>query len=226
MRIERIMQVCLLSLPLLGAGPLIAAPYASATGRVDAAVSARRWQAVHDRTTTLRWAYPDGAASATVAITNLSGCEVLRQTFTPPAVTCVWTVCSNEVVTADDYFTVTVSFDVGDALVVGVALLKSSFGGGATVVPEGDRRWGRVGDTALIPYDAAWLDAETAAFSLARRDGQKSTLEPDCTVGWYGWHAKAWGTGWFDLSLSATGTEDVLSAAVRRVPPGGIVLIE
>ena len=196
----------------------------STTSVVDMAVSALRWKSLHEKSPTLRWAYPAGAASATVAVTNMFGREVFRQMFSAPVKSCVWTVFEGDAPVADDMFTAVVSFDSGDSLVAQIALLKSSFGAGARVLPENDRRWTRVGDAALIPYDASWLGSETAEFAISRRDGGKSDSLVDADTGWYPWCARGWDYGWFDLSLSSG--EEFLSAQLQRIPQGVIFSIK
>ena len=213
------MKTILFIVSILAAAGVEAAASATATGRVDVAEGAFHWRAIHSGTCALRWAYPQGASSATVAITNLAGREVFRQSFASPVVTCSWTVVSGEVA-SDDIFKVTASFDVGEPLVADIALLKSSFGGGAKVLRDGTRPWTCVGDMALVPCKASWVEGDSPALSVARRDLGKSILRDDVATGWYGWSAREWGSGWFDLSFSAEGAEDGLSAQFMRTVPG------
>lgn len=191
----------------------------SAATFLDTDVSSMHWSVIHDRTVTLRWAYPSGAESVKLTIVNALGRQVLAQELAAPDETYEWTVVAGDSVAEDDCFTLTLDFSNGDRESTRLALLRGSFGATKVRVPSSDD-WGRVnGRHAVVPYGTQFLDGVASPATLAVQSRAAGGLDAELSgaAGWYGWRGKNAET--FDLTLSAAGAE-TLSSALTFFGPG------
>ena len=178
---------------------------------LDTDVSSMHWSVIHSRTVPLSWAYPAGADSVTLTITNAEGQCVLTKAFSKPVETFNWTVFENGSITQDDCFTLTLVYSDTTIETTRLALLRGSFG--ATEVRAGSlANWRKVrGRRAVVPYCVHFLEGATDVPRLTVSNQATSAQVGVQTgpAGWFGWHGH--GGEVFDLTLSASGAESLSS---------------
>jgi hypothetical protein len=196
---------------------------------IDTSWGDRRWMTVHTNEVPLVWEWHEGAARAELEISGMNGSFATN--FTETVTGCLWRAFGSSAPASEDVYDLTLTFRDGGGAVLGtltsrLAVVAGAFGQTAVHTSPDNRRWERVKDNAVIPYDAGWAAATDGAASsrlaIAKEDGMTQANTLPGASGYTGWRLKGsdWGYGVFDLSLDFPGTEGVWDAALTRIPEG------
>jgi hypothetical protein len=203
---------------------------------VDCDGRSPHWMTVHTNQVALRWDWmPAGTTGAELSVAGMNGSFTTH--LAGDATGCVWQAFAGDRPPGDDVHEVTLTLytDGGQAASVHtarLAVLAGAFGPAAVDTGAGD--WGKVGDSAVIPYDPVFADgaagAASARLAIAKEGGGPSearTLTP--AAGYAGWKlaGSGWGYGEFSLELTFPGTgAEALAAALRRCRGGTLLSVK
>lgn len=181
----------------------------------------RRWSTVFTNEVPLRWDWPASATTAELEITGMNSAAVTN--FTPGTSFYVWRPFAGRVPSAEDIYTLGLTFYRSDQTVVGaltarLAVLTGSFG--KTVVDLRPVKQAEVFTkrSMVIPYDACWA-ASTAGASgsvltvtTSRKVAQTNRFAG--TSGYYGYKLNDFGCGTFEWGLTFSEAEGKWDAKV------------
>ncbi|MDD4102353.1 MAG: hypothetical protein PHU80_06940 [Kiritimatiellae bacterium] len=194
----------------------------------------RHWSVVYTNEVPINWEWPAGAATAELSISGMN--SSFNTNFSPDTSGYLWRTFDSAVPQTEDVYSLTLSFRDGTSTVIEtktatLAMLKGSFGS-ATINPGPDnRKWSKVSDNAVIPYDAEWDPATYGAVDsqivIAKVGGSTQTNTLSDAAGYFGWKLKnsGWGFGTFNLALTFPEVleEDGWDATLIYLPGGTIV---
>jgi len=190
----------------------------------------RHWSTVFTNEVPLQWDWNRDATSAELDIVGMN--ETFVTNFTGITSNCLWRVFASDVPSAEDAYTLTLTFYTNGNAVVGaltsrLVVVTGAFGETPVNPDLSDPKWARVKENVVIPYDAGWTeataDAAASRLVIAKVGGTTLTNELADTAGYYGWKIRnsAWGYGTFDLALTFPGTVTNAWDAVLIRMPGG-----
>ncbi|MDD4102067.1 MAG: hypothetical protein PHU80_05475, partial [Kiritimatiellae bacterium] len=170
----------------------------------------RNWMTLYTNEMPLTWEWQTPATRAELDITGMSG--AIMTNFTVVTTNWIWRPFSGSVPNEEDVYDLTLTFWNGDAIVGALtsrlAVVAGAFG--AIVIDPGpeNRKWQKIGNRAVIPYDSKWtntiVNATGSSLAIAKQDGAAQTNEFSNLSGYYGWDLRqgGWGYGVFNLMLS------------------------
>ena len=186
----------------------------------------RRWSTVYTNEVPLAWEWHAGASRAQLDITGMNGSVATN--FASVTTNWLWRAFPSGVPSAEDAYTLTLTFFSGDArvgaLTSQVAVATGAFGETAVIpTPEGTP-WPTLKENVVIPYDAGWAAATAGATNsrlvIAKTGGPTQTNILAYADGYFGWRVKRsdWGYGTFNLALTFpdTVTNEWDAALVRN----------
>lgn len=194
----------------------------------------RHWSAVYTNEVPINWEWPADAATAELSISGMN--SSFSTNFSPDTSGYLWRAFDAAVPKTEDVYSLTLSFRDGASTVIetktaSLAVLKGSFGS-ATMDPGPDnRKWSKVSDNSVIPYDAEWDPATFGAvdgqIAIAKAGGSTQTNTLADAAGYFGWKLKnsGWGHGTFNLALTFPEVleEDGWEATLLYLPGGTII---
>jgi hypothetical protein len=208
----------------------------SASVLVDTSPSHNKgWMTVRTNEVSLTWNWVANATRAQLAIVGMNGSVVTN--FSEVTASWLWRPFDSGSPSAEDVYDLTLTFYTNGTLVAGVltsrlAVVTGAFG--PVVVDPGPatRTWGKVGNNAVIPYDAGWTnvaaDAATTRLVIARADGMTRTNTLADASGYYAWELKQsdWGYGTFNLALTFPVTNVAWDAILTRPLDGTVIRMQ
>ncbi len=188
-----------------------------------------RWTTVFTNEVPLQWDWPATAASAELSIVGMNGSFVTN--FTEVTSNWLWRAFASDVPSAEDTYSLTLTFCGSGETVVGaltsrLSVVTGAFGETPVDPDPSGPKWAKVKENVLLPYDAGWTaataGAATGQLMIAQAGGAAQTNALADAVGHFGWKLKHsdWGYGTFNLALTFPGTEGVWDATLTRVPDG------
>lgn len=193
------------------------------------------WSRVCTNAVPLVWEWRDASAvRAELILDGLRGAQAV--TFTRPTTNWVWQVSAAPTLAEEDVVELTMTFyDAQDAVTGGLSsrlsVVSGAYGGTPVLMSDAGKRWTRVREAAVIPYDSRWTNATAPALnsrlSIRRQDGAAQTNLLSA-AGYYGWKLRgsSWGYGIFNLELDFPGNAGLWEAALIRVPEGGMIKVQ
>lgn len=193
------------------------------------------WSRVCTNAVQLTWEWrEESAVRADLTLTGLRGGQT--HSFTRPATNWEWQVSATTVPAEEDVVDLTLVFyDAQDTVTseqsARLSVLPGAFGATPVVMSETGKRWTRVREAAVIPYDACWTEATAPApagrLVIGRQDGLAQTNLLDAAAGYYGWKLRgsSWGYGAFDLALDFPESAGLWDAVLVRVPEGFMIRV-
>lgn len=203
---------------LVTAGAVMAATAVSDQVSVDTfpCWNSRHWTTIRTNEVPLQWDWQTNAVSAELTIVGMNGS--VSQSFASGTTSWDWQVSAAVVPTAEDVYTLTLTFYGNGDVVVGAltsrlavvtgAFRETSVDPSPTEMPE----WRKVKANVVIPYDAGWnKDTASATHGLlviAKAGGITQNNALSNGSGYFGWKIRPsdWGYGTFDLALTFPGT--------------------
>ena len=201
---------------------------------VDTAISQQRhWSTVFTNEVPLRWEWPSGATSVDLGIAGLT--TTFTTNMNVSTSNYVWKAFTGAFPTADDLYTLTLTFKNGAATVnvqtAQLAVVKAAFGPTEVITDYTEtKEWTKARSTMVIPYDATWTNATASAATsqlLITRAGMSDVTNPlAASSGYHGWNIEKgnWGFGTLNLALTfpnIAGTQ--WNASLVRVPMGTLI---
>ena len=194
----------------------------------------RLWSTICSNEVALRWEWPPEAVFAQLEINAMN--DSLIVDFNEVTTNYLWHVFSGSIPRAEDVYNLTLTFYVNghameETLSSKLAVVKGAYGMTTVDFGPSDRRWGRVRDNVVIPYDARWLETTASAnnslFAISKRGGLQVSNVLERADGWVGWDVKngSWGYGTFDLLSAFPGYEDEWTATLVRVTDGTVLTV-
>jgi len=206
----------------------------SAPVLVDVAYRNKHWMTVYTNAVPLTWDWNTNATKATLAISGMN--SAFATNFTAATSNYLWQVSGTSDPTAEDVYTLTLTFSnntaVVGALTSRLAVVTGAFGQTPVNSVADSRDWSRVKTNVVIPYDASWLEATTnaasAQFVIAKDGGPVETNTYANVAGYTGWKIvrSGWGYGTFDLALSFPGSTNVWAAELTRPMDGMMIRMQ
>jgi hypothetical protein len=195
-----------------------------------------RWSTVYTNAIPLAWNWPANAVGARLEIVGMNGTYTTN--VTTAVSNCLWTAFASSAPSSEDVYDLTLTFlNSGDAVVGALtsrlAVVTGAFGETAVDPGPSDRKWTKVKDNAVIPYDAGWTEATAGAANsrlvIAKAGGLTQTNALADASGYYGWKVKRsdWGYGTFHLALTFPGmVTNAWDAALTRVMDGTLIRMQ
>ncbi|MDA3923661.1 MAG: hypothetical protein PF904_03065 [Kiritimatiellae bacterium] len=194
----------------------------------------RMWSTVYTNTVLLEWEWPSEATSAQLEITGMNSSSIID--FTELTTNYFWQAFSGSAPNSEDLYNLSLAFfsyddDLNETLHSELAVVKGAFGSATVDFGPSDRRWGKVRDNVVIPYDAAWYAttacASNSLLTISKRGGLLESNPLADASGWLGWKVKngVWGYGTFDLVSAFPGFEDEWTATLVRMRDGTVFTI-
>ncbi len=181
----------------------------------------RRWSTVFTNAVPLRWDWPLSATTAELEIVGMNSAAVTN--FTPETSFYVWRPFTERVPSAEDIYTLGLTFYNSDNETVGLlsarlAVLTGSFGQTVVDLRPANQTAVFTKRNAIIPYDASWAAATAGASGsvLAVKTSRKvmQTNRFSGTSGYYGYKLNDFGSGAFEWTLSFPEVEGAWDAKV------------
>ena len=195
-----------------------------------------RWTTVFTNEVPLQWDWPATAASAELNIAGMNGSFVTN--FTTVTSNWLWRAFASDVPSAEDTYSLTLTFKNSGSAVVGaltsrLSVVTGAFGETPVDPDPSGPKWAKVKENVLIPYDAGWTeataDAAVGQLVIAKVGGAVQTNALADAAGYYGWKLKHgdWGYGTFNLTLAFPGTvTNVWDAALVRPMDGTMIRMQ
>ena len=181
----------------------------------------RRWSTVFTNEVPLRWDWPLSATSAKLEIVGMNSAAMTN--FTPETSFYVWRPFAGRVPSAEDIYTLDLTFYNRDKEAVGLlsarlAVLTGSFGQTVVDLRSANQAAVFTKRSAIIPYDASWTAATVGASGsvLSVKTSRKvmQTNRFSGTSGYYGYKLNDFGSGAFEWTLSFPEVEGAWDAKV------------
>ncbi len=201
---------------------------------VDATHRYRHWSTLCTNEVPLCWSWTTNVHHARLNIAGMNG--TLTTNFWGSVSNWVWSVSASNVLSAEDVYTLTLTFYAENDAAVGamtsqMTAVTGAFGPATVNAVNGSRIWTRVQANTVLAYDANWGEspahAGSAMLTIAKANGASTTHTFADTAGYTGWKLRnsGWGYGAFDLSLSFSGMTNEWTATLIRPMDGTAVSV-
>lgn len=190
------------------------------------------WTTVFTNTVPLQWDWSwvtNTANSVQLDIVGMGGSVTTN--VASPATNWVWQAFAQSTPSAEDAYTLTLTFKNSGSAVVGaltsqLSVVMGAFGETSVDPDPAGQKWAKVKENVLIPYDEGWTNATRGAavgqLVIAKAGGAAQTNTLTDTGGYFGWKLKngQWGYGTFALTLTFPGKAGVWDATLMRMVDG------